>query len=225
MTDFKEMLRPQSEKEYREFCAPLIPNIPKERILGIRLPKLRRLASGLSDSQKEELMSSLPHYYLEEYHLHSFVICKYSDYDKTVFELDRLLPFVDNWSVCDSIRPAVFNKKRERLLSDIDRWLSSKHIYTQRFALEMLMLHYLNEDFSLEILERAAAVKSTDYYLDMMVAWFFATALAKRWEETLPYIEERRLEAWVLEKTISKALESRRVSDDKKNLLRKLKGK
>ncbi len=223
MANCIDRLRKLSEEKYRDFCAPLIPNIEKERILGVRLPKIRDLAKSLAEEEREEIFSSLPHYYLEEYHLHSFLICGMKDYDRTVEVLEKLLPYVDNWSVCDSIRPISFKKNRERLLADIDRWLKRGHIYTKRFAVEMLMVHFLDEDFSPEILERASKVKSEDYYLDMMIAWFFATALAKRWEYALPYIEEGRLPERTHNMIISKAIDSYRISDERKKHLRTLK--
>ncbi len=223
MEKYLERITVLSEEKYRDFSASLIPGIPKERILGVRIPKIRGLARSMTKEESEAFISDLPHYYLEEYHLHSAIISDIKDYDRCIFQVDKLLPFVDNWSVCDSLRPSVFKKNGQRLLSDIDRWLSSDALYTKRFAVEMLMIHFLGEDFSKEILDRAASVKCEGYYLDMMVAWFFATALAKRWEETLPYIEDRSLEAWTHNKTISKALDSFRISKEHKEILRGLK--
>ncbi len=223
MEKYLERITVLSEEKYRDFSASLIPGIPKERILGVRIPKIRGLARSMTKEESEAFISDLPHYYLEEYHLHSAIISDIKDYDRCIFQVDKLLPFVDNWSVCDSLRPSVFKKNGQRLLSDIDRWLSSDALYTKRFAVEMLMIHFLGEDFSKEILDRAASVKCEGYYLDMMVAWFFATALAKRWEETLPYIEDRSLEAWTHNKTISKALDSYQISKEHKEILRGLK--
>ncbi len=223
MPTYLEKLISLKEDNLKKFSASLIPNIESERILGIRLPLIRKTASALTDTEREELLKSLPHCYHEEYQLHSFVICKTQDYGECVSQLEEFLPYVDNWAVCDSIRPECFKKNRKRLLSDIDRWLKSEHIYTKRFAIEMLMVHFLDGDFSPCILKRVADVKSGDYYLDMMVAWFFATALAKRWDESIPYIENRRLDTWVHNKTIQKAIESYRVPDENKALLRTLK--
>ena len=163
-------------------------------------------------------MKSLPHTYYEENNLHAFLIEKIRDFDRTVEELNRFLPYVDNWATCDGLRPKCFRKERERLLPAIRRWLQSEHPYTVRFAIEMLMVHYLDEAFEPEYLRLVAAVRSEHYYVKMMVAWYFATALAKQWEQTLPYLAE--LPEWERRKTIQKATESDRITGEQKDYLK-----
>ena len=210
--------------EYRDFQSKLIPNISSERIIGVRTPALRALARELCRREDvESFLSALPHRYFEENQLHAFLISLGRGYGETVERLNAFLPYVDNWATCDQMSPKALRAHRAELLAEIDRWLVSERPYTVRFGVGMLMQHYLDEDFQVECLARVAALRSGEYYVNMMIAWYFATALAKRYDETLPYIEQRRLDPWTHDKAIQKAIESRRVPDAAKEYLRTLK--
>ncbi len=212
--------------EYREFTARLIPDIDKKRIVGVRLPQLRTLAKEIvREGKGDAVLTELPHYYTDENNLHALVLAELKDYDRTIEELDRFLPYVDNWATCDSMKPKAFNRKscHDRLLSDIRRWLNSEHPFTIRFAISMLMTHFLDNDFREEYLDWVAAVENEHYYVRMMVAWYFATALAKQYDATLPYLMARRLKKWTHNKAIQKAIESLRITQEQKQLLRTLK--
>ena len=211
--------------KYRDFSSRLIPNISSDTVIGVRLPQVKKLARELYKSgEYVSFINTLPHKYFEEYYLHSYILSEIKDFEAFVVEVERLLPYIDNWSVCDSLRPKCFEKNKEEALIYIKNWLKSDHIYTQRFAIEMLMVHYLNEDFKIEYLELVSKTQGDDYYLKMMVAWYFATALAKQYDATLPYIEKGLIkDKWTHNKAIQKALESYRVSDDKKSYLKLLK--
>lgn len=211
------------DEKYRDFHAKLIPNVPYDTIIGVRTPMLKKFANEIADDKYiDEFLSDLPHKFYDETNLHGLILCRIRDYDRCVSELERLLPFIDNWAGCDLLRPRCFRNNFERLLADIERWLGSDKTYTVRFALEMLMTHFLDENFKTEYLEKAV-ITSDEYYINMMSAWFFATALAKQYGAALPYLEQRRLSAWVHNKTIQKALESYRISPEKKEYLRNLK--
>ena len=211
--------------KYRDFTSKLIPNISCDTVIGVRLPQLKKLAKELYKSgEYVSFVNTLPHTYFEEYHLHCYIISEIKDFEAFVIELEKLLPYIDNWSVCDSLRPKCFAKNKEIALNHIKKWLLSEHIYTQRFAIEMLMVHYLNADFKPEYLELVSKVEGEDYYLKMMVAWYFATALAKQYEATLPYIENRLIkDKWTHNKAIQKSLESYRVTNEHKAHLKSLK--
>lgn len=213
------------DEKYRDFTAPLIPNVSRDTIIGVRLPNIRAIAKELVKSgEYKDFITELPHKYFEEYHLHSYVVSLIKDFDECIIALDALLPYIDNWSVCDSLRPKFFVKNKDTLLFHIEKWLKSDMIYTKRFAIEMLMVYYLNDDFSPEYLDMVSKVDGEDYYLKMMVAWYFATALAKQYDATIPYIENRLIkDKWTHNKTIQKAIESYRVSEDKKAYLKTLK--
>ena len=223
--DITQKLIEMKDEKYRDFTAPLIPSVSKDTMIGVRLPNIRALAKELVKSNGySEFINNLPHAYFEEYHLHCFIISLIKDFDECINELDRLLPYIDNWSVCDSLRPKCFDKNRQKLLLHIERWIKSDDVYTKRFAIEMLMVHYLNENFSVEYLDIVSEVEGEDYYLKMMVAWYFATALAKQYESTLPYIKNRMIkDKWTHNKAIQKAIESYRISEDKKALLKTFK--
>ena len=222
LEELRNVLTGSSEEKYRKFSSSLIPTVEEGRVLGVRLPTLRKIATKLTDKAKRELFHSLPHKYLEEEHIHSFLICKIKDYGGCIKELDRFLPYVDNWAVCDSLRPTAFKDAPTGFLSDIYRWIESEHTYTKRFAIEMLMLHFLDERFDESILDRVARVKSEDYYLNMMIAWFFAEALTRRWDEAISYLKEKRLPLWAHNKCISKCIDSYRITREQKDFLRKL---
>lgn len=213
------------DKGYADFQSKLVPNISRERIIGVRIPKARKLVKEIREEEAKEFLADLPHYYYDENILHGLLISEIKDYTYTIEELDRFLPFVDNWAVCDIISPKVFRKNdnREKLISDIRRWSKSNHTYTARFGLEMLMTHFLGDDFKKEYLEIPLSIKTDEYYLQMMIAWFFATALSKQWEETIKVLTEKKLETFIQNKTIQKARESRRITKEQKEFLGSLK--
>ena len=212
------------DKEYQIFYSRLMPTLPPETVIGVRVPLLRKLAKQLADTpEAEAFLQELPHFYCEENALHAFLLESVRDYDTALAATERFLPYVDNWATCDSLSPRVFAENRARLLPLIDEWLRSRDTYAVRFGIEMLMNHFLDEDFKPEYLAKVATVKSGEYYINMAAAWYFATALAKRYEETLPFFEEKRLDAWVHNKAIQKASESFRVTNEHKAYLKTLK--
>lgn len=214
------------DTEYQAFNAKLIPNIDPSRIIGVRAPALRQLAKECSRTpDAAAFLADLPHCYCEENHLHAALICTLRDYDALIDALDAFLPHVDNWAVCDSMRPALFKKHPERLPEDIRRWMDSDHLYTVRFGIGMLMAHYLDGHFRPEYAEWVCAVPGGEYYLDMMVAWYFATALAKQYDAALPFLTDERLPLRTHNKTIQKAIESYRVPAERKDFLRSLRRK
>ena len=211
------------DKKYRDFQSKLVPNIPKETVLGVRTPDMRKIAKEIRGTEEAEVfLAQLPHRYYEENLVHFFLIAELRDFDECVKAVETFLPYVDCWPVCDQSSPKVFARNHERLLPFIKKWIGSEHVYTARFGIRMLMNEFLGEDFRPEYLEWVAAVKGEDYYVKMMVAWYFATALAKRYDESVVYVEERRLEPWTHKKAIQKALESYRVSDEHKEYLKTL---
>lgn len=224
MTDLQKELFSIQDLSYRDFHAKLMPTVDKEKIIGIRTPLLRNFAKEFSKrDEAKSFMHNLPHRYYEEDNLHGMLIGKIKDFEECIKELDRFLPFVDNWATCDMLSPKVLKKSSNALMVKIKEWLKDEHTYTVRFAVKCLMDFYLDENFSEDILKLVAGVKHEDYYVKMMCSWFFATALAKQYESTLPYLTEKRLEKWVHNKTIQKAVESYRISDDTKAFLKGLK--
>lgn len=224
MTPIQTHLFALQDSGYRDFHAKLIPTVPKDRIIGVRTPELRRLAKEFAKTpESEDFLRELPHTYYEEDNLHAFLLETIRDFDRLIAELDRFLPFVDNWATCDMMSPKILKKYPERLLEQIKIWLLAGDTYTVRFGLGELMNCFLDENFRPEYLELAAAVRSEEYYVKMMVAWFFATALAKQYGAAAPYIENRRLEKWTHNKAIQKAVESYRVSAEQKEYLKTLK--
>lgn len=210
-------------EEYRDFVSKLVPNIPKETILGVKSPDMRRIAKEIrGTAEAEAFLTELPHPYYEENLVHFFLIAMIRDYDECVQAVETFLPYVDCWPVCDQSSPKTFTKNHDKLLPVIRKWIGSEHVYTVRFGIRMLMNEFLGADFRPEYLGWVAAVKGEDYYIKMMVAWYFATALAKRYDESVVYIEERRLEPWTHKKAIQKAIESFRVSDAHKDYLKTL---
>lgn len=210
--------------KYREFHSRLMPTVEKEKVIGVRTPELRKFAKEISKTDyAKEFLKILPHEYYEENNLHAFLIEEIGDYDFCIAELNRFLPYVDNWATCDMMRPKIFKKHLSELLDEIGKWLCSKDTYTVRFGIEMLMVYFLDENFSHEYPETVSKIRSDEYYIKMMVAWYFATALSKRYDDVLPYLEQNRLDADTHNKTIRKAVESYRISDERKNYLRTLK--
>lgn len=215
-----------SDPTYRDFHAGLIPNISPETILGVRVPALRRLARELRGSaEAQEFMTALPHEYYDENCLHGLLINDIKDFGATVSALDAFLPYVDNWAVCDLISPRSFKSRPPELAAHVHRWLESSHSYTVRFGIGVLMSFYLDEGFEPAQLEAVAERCCEEYYVNMMVAWYFATALAKQPEAALPYIENRRLTRWTHNKAIQKSIESRRIPDETKAYLKTLRWK
>ncbi len=241
MDSIQKTLRQMADPKTAAFTAKIIPNIDPKSILGIKTPELRALAKELLAGQKgaanaskakkaaalapaaQKFLSDLPHKCFEENQLHGFVVSGIKDFDQCVAELERFLPCIDNWATCDQTSPICFKKNRAALLPLIKKWIKSKRVYTVRFAIGMLMRHFLDEDFAPEYLEMVAAVKSDEYYIKMEVAWYFAEALAKQWDAALPYIKAKRLGAWTHNKAIQKARESFKISDERKELLKGLK--
>lgn len=202
---------------YKAFQCRLMPTVNPDAVIGVRTPELRRLAKAvMKEDGAADFLSHLPHGYYEENNLHAFLIEQIRDYDDCIAALDRFLPYVDNWATCDMMRPVCFARHTDALMPQIRLWLSSPHTYTVRFALGMLMTHYLDEHFTPEILETAAEVTSGEYYINMMIAWFFATALAKQYNSAAAYIEQNRLPVWVHNKAIQKAIESNRIPKETK---------
>ena len=215
-----------SDPTYRDFHAGLIPNISPETILGVRVPALRKLARELRGSaEAQEFMAALPHEYYDENCLHGLLINDIKDFGATVSALDAFLPYVDNWAVCDLISPRSFKSRPPELAAHVHRWLDSSHSYTVRFGIGVLMSFYLDEGFEPAQLEAVAERCCEEYYVNMMVAWYFATALAKQPEAALPYIENRRLSRWTHNKAIQKSIESRRIPDETKAYLKTLRWK
>lgn len=220
----RERLLSLRDEKYRDFNSALIPTVDKERLIGIRTPILRAFAKELiKEGDCEEFLSSLPHKYYEENNLHGFIIEGIKDFDICISELKRFIPYIDNWGTCDSVRPKVLKKEPEKLLLFIKELLKSKETYAVRFGIGLLLSFYLDENFSPEQLELVSQIKSEEYYINMMISWYFATALAKQWESTVPYLEKRLLCEWVHRKTIQKATESYRITDEEKAYLKSLK--
>ena len=224
MDELQTRLFALQDPDYRAFQCKLIPAVPPETVIGIRTPRLRQLAKTFSkEPEAAVFLQSLPHRYYEENNLHGMLIEQIRDYDWCVEELDRFLPYVDNWATCDLMAPKVLGKHKSRLVGDIRRWMASGRPYTVRFGMEMLMRHFLDGEFEPVYLDWAADIRSEEYYVNMMTAWFFATALAKQYEAAVFYLENRRLDRWTHNKAIQKATESFRVSAEHKTYLRTLK--
>ena len=220
----RETLFSLREEKFAAFQAKLIPNVAPERVIGVRTPTLRKLAKTLRGSgQAEEFLKALPHEFFEENNLHAFLLCEMKDFEACVQAVEDFLPYVDNWATCDQMSPGVFRKNKQALLPHIRRWIASEQCYTRRFGIGMLMSHFLDEDFREEYLSLVSDIRSEEYYVNMMIAWYFATALAKQYEAALPYLENRRLDPWVHNKAIQKAVESFRDSDGHKTYLKTLK--
>ena len=221
--DILEKLFALQDNTYQAFQRKLVPTISPDTIIGVRTPMLRKLAKELAGTpEAENFLRSLPHTYYEENNLHAFLIEKIRDYDTALIETGKFLPYIDNWATCDCFCPKIFAKHKEELLGSIRQWLHSDQVYTVRYAMGMLMRYYLDEEFRPEYLAWVAGVHSEEYYLNMMRAWYFATALAKQPDAALPWIKEQRLDVWTHNKTIQKAVESFRISPEMKQQLRKL---
>jgi len=219
----KELFAMQDLK-YRDFQVKLIPTVDSETIIGVRTPELRKFAKQMA--KREDIngfLEELPHRYFDENQLQAFIISEMKDYDRCMEELTRFLPYVDNWATCDQMSPKVFRKHRKELADNIRSWIDVDETYTVRFGVGMLMQHFLDEDFDPAYPEMVAKIRSDEYYVNMMTAWYFATALAKQYEAALPYIEDRRLDVWTHNKAIQKAVESYRITPEQKEYLKSLK--
>ena len=209
--------------KYRDFHAKLVPGMNVNDIIGVRTPELRKFAKQLAkDERVGDFLALLPHRYLDEMNLHGFIISELKDYNECLEEIERFLPYVNNWATCDLLSPKAFKQKKNRirLIEDIKRWMASDEPFIIRFGIEMLMSFYLDEDFKPEYLKWVSDIRHEHYYVKMMVAWYFATALAKQWESTLPYIVESTLEKWTHNKAIQKAVDSYRITPEQKELLK-----
>jgi len=217
-----EMLLEAKDDKYRDFQVKLVPNVSPDTIIGVRTPDMRKIAKEVFNSpEKDEFLKELPHKYYEENLVHFFIIAMIKEFDECIEKVDEFLPYVDCWPVSDQATPKIFKKNHAKLLPYIRNWIASDHVYTARFGIRMLMNEFLDDDFKDEYLELVASKEGDDYYLKMMVAWYFATALAKKYDESVKYIEERKLSDWIHKKAIQKAVESYRVTDEHKEHLKK----
>jgi len=219
----RDRLLALGEPGYRDFTAKLIPTADPSSIIGVRMPRIRSLTKEFAGTpEAEAFLQVLPHRYFEENILHGVLISRIGDYARTVEAIDRFLPYVDNWAVCDTMSPKIFGKHHQELSAKITLWIQSGRTYTIRFGVGMRMAHFLGDDYRPEFAEEAASIESDEYYVNMMTAWFFATALSKRYEEILPVIESGRLPVWTHNKTIQKAVESYRITEEQKAYLKTL---
>lgn len=227
MTNTEEKIRKRlfelQDLKYRDFQAKLIPTINIDKIIGIRTPVLRKYATELSKTEEGKgFLNCLPHKYYDEYNLHGFLIEKCKDFDEAISLIEEFLPYVDNWATCDIVSPKVLNKNLPELLKRIENWLAFKHPWTIRFAIGALMRYFLDDNFEARFPKMLSKIKSDEYYVKMMIAWYFATALAKQHDKIMPYFEKRILDPWVHNKAIQKSLESFRIKEETKVLLRKM---
>ncbi len=223
MTQIQQTLFSMQDKDYRDFQCRLMPTVPKEQVIGVRTPLIREYAKTLyKNGEYSDFLQDLPHAYYEENNLHGALLCKMKDFPSLIAAIDRFLPYVNNWATCDMMHPKLFAKHTQELLPHISRWLSSEHPYTVRFGIEMLMNEYLDEHFEESYLTEVSQIRSEEYYVNMMIAWYFATALAKQYDAALPYLENKALSPWVHNKTIQKAVESYRITKEQKDYLKTL---
>ena len=221
MTELQKSLFELQDLKYRDFHAKLLPGIEKEKIIGIRTPILRKFAREFSKTQEaQEFLQELPHQYYEESNLHLMLVTQIRDYEKCLDEVKRFLPYIDNWATCDLPLPKCFEKHKDELIVDVKNWIASKKTYTIRYGIGLRL--YLDEDFKEEYPKLVASVVSDEYYVNMMISWYFATALAKQWDAVIGYLEERKLSEWVHRKTIQKAVESYRITKEQKEYLKGL---
>ena len=222
--EIREALFSLQDVKYRDFQGRLIPTAEARSMIGVRTPELRKYAKKLVKGEGiQDFLKDLPHRYFDENQLHAFIISEIKDYDRCLEEVEAFLPYVDNWATCDQMSPKVFARRKEDLLHRIKDWIASGETYTVRFGIGMLMQHYLDEKFDPAYPEMVAGIRSEEYYINMMIAWYFATALAKQYDEVLPYLEEKKLDIWTHNKSIQKAVESRRITPEHKEYLKSLK--
>ncbi len=230
MTDTEKYVRDQlfalQDLKYRNFHSRLMPTVDKELVIGVRTPELRKFAKEFAKTDMaEDFLNTLPHKYYEENNLHAFLLCEIKDFALLIARLNEFLPFVDNWATCDMMRPKIFAKGKEKLLPEIKKWMQSTEPYTVRFGIEMLMIHFLDDSFDASFAQRVAEIRSDEYYVKMMQAWYFATALAFQYESVLPFIENKSLDEWTHNKAIQKAVESYRITDEQKTYLKRFQAK
>ena len=226
MSKIVDRLFDLEDKKYHDFQVKLVPNINPDTIIGIRTPELRKLTKEIiKENNYNSFLDELPHKYYEENLIHMFIISEEKDFDKCITLIEKFLPYINCWPVSDQSSPKVFKKNHDKLLPYIKKWIKNKHVYTSRFGIRILMNEFLDKDFKPQYLELVSSIKSEDYYLKMMVAWFFATSLAKQYDETIKYIENKKLDTWIHNKTIGKAIESYRITSEQKNYLKALKVK
>ena len=222
--DIREDLFANQDVKYRDFQSKLTPTIEANTAIGVRTPVLRKLAKYYSKRQDvDDFLADLPHKYFDENQLHAFILSEIKDFDECIGKLERFLPFVDNWATCDQMSPKCFKKNHEKLLPYLNKWIKSDDTYTVRFAIVTFMAHFLDEDFDEGYLGLVSDIKSDEYYINMAIAWYFATALAKQYDKTIPYIENKTLDVWTHNKAIQKSIESYRVTAEHKEYLKSLK--
>ncbi len=217
-------LKAQEDKDFKEFQSKLVPNIDPATIIGVRTPQMKQIAKQYFGTKEgNAFLKKLPHKYYEENMVHFFMIAMIKDFDECTAAVEEFLPYIDCWPVCDQSSPKVYKKNHDKLLPFIKKWIGSEHVYTARFGMRMLMNEFLDADFKKEYLKLVADKQGDDYYLKMMIAWYFATALAKQYDAAIIYIEKHKLDPWVHRKAIQKAVESYRVTEEHKNYLKSLK--
>lgn len=221
MTDLQKRLFKMQDLKYRDFHSKLMPNVPYDAVIGVRVPKLRKFSKEFAKTEESRaFIKQLPHKYYEENNIHAFVLEQIRDYDTAIMETEKFLPYIDNWATCDMFLPKAFKRNTDKLILKINEWIKSDDTYTVRYAIGLLLKLYLDEEFRAEYLQTVAAVRSDEYYVNMMIAWYFATALAKQYDVTISYIIEKRLDTWTHNKAIQKAIESNRISKETKEYLK-----
>ena len=223
MKDIENKLFELRDNKYRDIQIKILPNLKENTIIGVRTPELRKLARELIKGDYSSFINDLAHKYVDENQLHAFIISEIKSYEDCISYVNEFLPYVDNWATCDQLSPKIFKKHLDELIKEIKKWIKSKKTYTIRFGIGMLMQHYLNDNYKEEYLELVSKVKSDEYYVNMMIAWYFATALAKQYDSTIKYIENKTLDTWTHNKTIQKAIESYRITEEQKEYLITLK--
>ena len=222
--DLHRKLYDLQDLKYRDMQIKIIPTVEPESVIGVRTPELKSIAKDiLKDGNYKGFLEELPHRYFEENQLQAFIISGIKDLNECMEDLETFLPYVDNWATCDQMSPKIFKKHKDLLLTHIIEWIDSEKTYAVRFGVGMLMEHFLDDDFDPLYPEMVAKLRSEEYYVNMMIAWYFATALAKQYESILPFIEEKRLDDWTHNKAIQKSLESRRITEEQKLYLKSLK--
>ncbi len=224
LNEIKKNLFKYQDKKYQKFESSLIPNVEKKLIIGVKTPILKNMAKEIIKADlSDKYIKMLPHKYFEENQIHSFIISESKDFDECIKNINSFLKYVDNWATCDQLCPKIFKKNKNQLLFHIKKWINIKKTYHIRFGIKMLMSHFLDEDFDKKYLKIVSSIQSDEYYVNMMIAWYFATALAKQYDDTIVYLEKYKLSPWVHNQTIKKAIESYRVSENNKKYLRSLK--
>ena len=224
MTIIQKRLFALQDLKYKEFHSKLMPTVSKEKIIGVRTPTLRKFAKEINNSDlKAEFLKTLPHKYYEEDNLHSFLIEQIQDYDECIYTLDKFLPYIDNWATCDMMTPEVLGKHPDKLYLKIQEWINSGHTYTIRFGIVTLIKFFMNDKLDKNHLTLISAIKSDEYYVNMAISWYIATALVSNWDMVIPYIEEQKFDRWIHNKSIQKAIESYRITPEQKSYLKKLK--